>query len=323
MFTNWQWNRDPNNPILAPVADSSYDCTRCSMPFVIRVGDEYRMYYAGADAQGTHRICLATADVDRPLEFKRRGVVLDVGEKDAFDAYWCVVARVYRVGNRWHMYYTGRDHSDRGLQSFGGIGLAVSDDGLNFTRYSRDPIVQGNQTAMFPDNRAAAGGVLLTETADDGLPAYRLYYTLPVGTKNVDPRIDQEKHGAVCHGRDGIHWTDHRVVLSPRRDVPKEDIASTMSCVWCDGSLYRLLYSGIGTRWGYYSISEAYSHDGYDWHRGQGDENLALAPDPASAWESEMVEYPCLLRENGVNRLFYCGNGYGNTGIGTAVVCGF
>lgn len=32
-----------------------------------------------------------------------------------------------------------------------------------------------------------------------------------------------------------------------------------------------------------------------------------------------MVEYPHVVREGSKLRLFYCGNGYGTTGIGTAV----
>jgi hypothetical protein len=31
-----------------------------------------------------------------------------------------------------------------------------------------------------------------------------------------------------------------------------------------------------------------------------------------------MTEYPNVIEEDGRLRLFYCGNGYGRTGIGTA-----
>ena len=58
--------------------------------------------------------------------------------------------------------------------------------------------------------------------------------------------------------------------------------------------------------------------DGYTWDRGQGDGNLSLILDPENEWESQMVEYPSIIEEAGGRRLFYCGNGYGKTGIGTA-----
>ena len=159
----------------------------------------------------------------------------------------------------------------------------------------------------------------MEDALPNGTVRYRMYYTLAVGKKNADPHVDQEKHCAVCHSTDGIRWKDHQLIMSPRRDVASEDCAVAAPFVWRDGNLYRMLYCGIGTRWGYYSISEAMSEDGYQWHRGEGDENLSIAPDPASPWETQMVEYPCVIREDDHLRLFYCGNGYGSTGIGTAV----
>ncbi|HNQ35454.1 MAG TPA: hypothetical protein PKN80_05240 [bacterium] len=318
-LARWTWLRNPANPILKPDPESLYDCRSCMNPFVIRVEDQYRVYYSGGDAGGRQRICLATAPVDRPTEFNRRGVVLDLGRKGDFDGKWCVTPLVRRFGDRWHLYYTGNDGGGLGLQSFCGIGLAVSQDGLGFRRLSTDPVITGDRVREFPKNRGVAGGGTITEErGPDGAPAYRLYYTLTVGTKNPDVRLDQEKHCAVAHSRDGLRWTDHRLIMSPRPEVANEDIAVAGPVVWREENLYRMLYCGIGSRWGFYSISEAASFDGYAWHRGRGDENLSLAPGPADSWENQMVEYPAVIEEGNLLRIYYCGNGYGKTGIGTA-----
>ena len=60
--------------------------------------------------------------------------------------------------------------------------------------------------------------------------------------------------------------------------------------------------------------------DGYEWHRGRGDGNLSLAPAAGQegSWESQMVEYPSVVRSRDELGLFHCGNGYGAAGIGTA-----
>jgi len=320
MLAYYKWQRDSGNPVLPPDPNSACESTQCMNPFVLRIDDEYRLYYSGGDAEGIHRICLATASVETPSCFTRHGVILDVGEAGSFDARWCVLPCIHRIGGKWHLYYSGREETELGLQSFPGIGLAVSDDGIHFQRHSSKPVVTGDQTKEFPNNRGIAGGGQILEAPQpDGTIRYRMYYTLAVGKPSTNMKIDQEKHCAVCHSTDGIHWTDHRLIMSPRRDVTNEDIAVAAPFVWRDGDLYRMLYSGIGTRWGYYSISEAVSEDGYRWHRGKGDENLSLAPDQASPWEAQMVEYPSVIRENDQLRLFYCGNGYGATGIGTAV----
>ena len=48
------------------------------------------------------------------------------------------------------------------------------------------------------------------------------------------------------------------------------------------------------------------------------DDPLALPP-CGDGWEKQMTEYPNVVEEHGRLRLFYCGNGYGATGIGTAL----
>lgn len=318
----YRWQRDPRNPILPPVPGSAYDSTRVMNPYAIRVGDRYHLYYGGADDAGIHRICLATAPVDDLTDWTRHGPVLSAGTPGSFCAAWCVLPLVLRIGGRWHLYFTGNEGSaGTGLQGFPGIGLAVSDDGLHFERVSDEPIITGDQTAEFPHNRGiAGGGTILEDAQPDGSIRYRLYYTIANGTPSPDVRVDQEKHCAVCHSTDGITWADHRVIMSPRKDVSFEDIAVAAPFVWRDGDLYRMLYSAIGTRWGFYSIGEAVSVDGYTWHRGDGDESLSLAPraDTPGAWDAQMVEYACVLPEGDGLRLFFCGNGYGATGIGTA-----
>lgn len=315
-----QWHRDPANPILPPGPPGNYDATRCMNPWAIRVGDELRLYYSGGDNNGNQRICLATAPADNPTDFTRYGVVLDLGQPGNFDSLWCVLPLVRRFGDIWHLYYTGRDDSPTGLQSFWGMGVAASRDGLHFERQSPYPIITGNLTNRFPDNKGVAGGGTIVEDKQlDGSVTYRMYYTLATGTPDAnDIRVDQEKHCAVCHSKDGLRWTDHRVILSPRPDITSEDAAVAAPWVWHDGDGYRMMYCGIGTRWGYYSMSEAFSNDGYAWDRGVGDEYLSLTPSPDIEWESQMVEYPCIINEGDSLRLFYCGNGYGNTGIGTA-----
>lgn len=263
-LVHYRWTRDTANPVLPPDPDSPWESTRCMNPFALRVGDEYRLYYSGGDGDGHQRLCLAIAPISSPRQFTRHGVILDVGIAGRFDARWCVLPCVHRIGGRFHMYYSGNEGTDLGLQSFPGIGLAVSDDGLYFERYSPDPVITGDQVDQFPHNRGiAGGGSILEDTGPDGVLLYRMYYTLATGQKSPDVRVDQEKHCAVCH-----------------------------------------------------------SADGYVWHRGDAGENLVLWPDPSSAWKSEMVEYPCVVPEQDRLRLFYCGNGYGATGIGTAVTAG-
>jgi hypothetical protein len=88
--------------------------------------------------------------------------------------------------------------------------------------------------------------------------------------------------------------------------------------VWRTPTRRRAIYPGIGKQFGADSICEAVSDDALTWERGPAGANLALPP-TGKGWESRMTEYPNVVEENGKLRLFYCGNGYGTTGIGTAL----
>ena len=193
------------SPFLPPNRSSTYDSTVCMNPNIVQVDNEWRLYYAGADRRSIHRIALATAPVTAPTPanavWSRRGVVLGNGEPGSFNSDWSVLPMVKKIGAVWHLYFTGRSSSGcpytnrTGLQSFWGIGLATSTDGLHFKLYSRDPIILGNATKEYPDNFGIAGGGSLIEDTVHG--GYRLYYTLAVGSTSHDVKVDQKKVCAV------------------------------------------------------------------------------------------------------------------------------
>lgn len=323
-FQTHQWRKDPMNPILPPGAPhpAAYDSTACMNPFVVIQGDEYYLFYAGGDNQGNRRICLAIAHKDNLSQWNRLGPVLDLGGPTDFDSLWCVLPCIHRINGKWHLYYTGRDATKlhEGLQGFWGMGLAVSDDLRNWRRISSDPIMTGAGFDEFPHNRAIAGGGTIQEITDDaGRLLYRMHFTLPTGTPSPDLLVDQAKHAAIAHSYDGIQWFDRRIILRPRLSADYENAACIALNVWKTPTRWRAIYAGIGSRFGAYSICEAVSDDGLNWERGLPGENLALPPTGGEGWESQMTEYPHIVREGNTLRLFYCGNGYGRTGIGTAV----
>lgn len=317
-FRMHDWVRDSRNPILPP-GGSPFDVGCCMNPFVLRRGDEYWLYYAGADKAGHRRICLATASVADLGTWKRHGPLFDLGGKGAFDETWCVLPCVHRIGDRWHLYYTGRSaEKGTGLQAFHGIGLAVSDDLRNWKKHSDEPILRGDGFSDWPDNRGiAGGGRILNIGTDPAKPRFRMYYTLATGRPSKKLTEDQAKQSVIAESTDGLTWTDRQVVLRPRPDVDYENAGVIALNVWKTKTRYRAIYAAIGSKFGAYSICEAVSDDGLTWDRGAPGENLAITP-TGRGWESKMTEYPNVIDEDGKLRLFYCGNGYGATGIGTA-----
>ncbi|HBH82571.1 MAG TPA: hypothetical protein DDY34_02025 [Bacteroidales bacterium] len=317
-FRVHSWLRDPRNPILTP-GGGWFDVGCCMNPFALRVNDDYYLYYAGADKNGGRRICLAITPVSDVTKWTRLGPLFERGKKGSFDENWCVLPCVHKINGKWHLYFSGQSADQGvGLQAFRGIGLAVSDDLKTWSRYSEDPILLGDGFPEWPDNKGIAGGGRILEIPKkNGKILYRMHYTLANGVPDKTLQINQAKQSVIAHSYDGLTWFDKRVVMRPRAEAEYENAATIALNVWKTEKRWRAIYAGIGTQFGAYSICEAVSDDGLVWDRGKPGENLALPP-VGDGWESKMTEYPNVLEENGKLRLFYCGNGYGATGIGTA-----
>lgn len=138
------WQRNPANPIFAPA--ENYDAGGCQGPCVVRQEDTYWLFYAGIERGGRQRICLATAAVDRPTVWKRLGPIFDLGGVGAFDERAATYPCVHRVGQRWHLYYTGRS-TQEGPQHFAnyrGLGLAVSENLRDWKKHSSEPVLAGD-----------------------------------------------------------------------------------------------------------------------------------------------------------------------------------
>jgi hypothetical protein len=177
----------------------------------------------------------------------------------------------------------------------------------------------GDGFPEFPGNKGVAGGGPIIEVPQaSGRVRYRMHYTLASGRPSKDLLVAQAKYSVTAESDDGLQWTNRRIVLRPRLDAKYENAAVIALNPWKTATAWRAIYAGIGTQFGAYSICEAASDDGLTWRRGKPGENLALPP-TGKGWESKMTEYPHVVREGGNLRLFYCGNGYGATGIGTAV----
>lgn len=318
-FRVHQWQRDPRNPVLPP-GGGAFDVKRCMNPFIVTHDGEYWLFYGGADARGRHCVCLATCPVDDVTAWRRHGPVIEPGGKGTFDELWTVVPCVHRIGAKWHLYYTGHSaDSGAGLQGFRGIGLATSDDLRHWKKVSDEPLLLGDGFDEWPGNKGIAGGGPIIELPqEDGRRLYRMHYTLATGSPSRDLTVDQAKQSVIAHSFDGLKWTDRRVVLRPRADAAYENAATIALNPWRTKAGWRAIYAGIGTQFGAYSICEAVSDDGLTWQRGAPGENLSLPPGTA-AWENKMTAYPHVVREGDHLRLFYCGNGYGSTGIGTAI----
>lgn len=325
---NVSWVRE-QRPII--YADGVFAQTITMNPWALVEGDTVYLFYAGDDASGRRQIRLATAPVSDPTAFSFQGVVIRNGEKGSFDYAWCVLPHVVKIKDGLYiMVYSGNRGYGHGLSQFPGLGIAWSEDLRNWKKYEGNPVLPPLDEKNGEPQIGIAGGGLLKEDLPDGGWKLHLYYTGMPTLSDDNIFLDQQKATYHASSVDGIHWERHGCVKTRTTAHDYENIASTGGPVIRDSDgLFRNWYSGIGTRWGVYSIPYAESEDGVHWNRGvRYGENLALAPESRDVdesdfrrnrWQDQSVSYPSVIRLGDTLRLYYCGNEYGAGGIGTAV----
>jgi hypothetical protein len=326
---NLAWIRHENNPVLKPKIGGEFGETICMNPYAEVRDRQIYLYYAADSPSEKIQICLTKSSINDVDGFCKREVIIDNGEAGEFDSKWCVLPNTIMIDGKHHIYYTSNNGIGQGLSGFPGIGCALSRDGKSYTKVSGNPILPPSGILGDPDMIGIAGGSLIKIKQKDNSYIIRYYYT-GCPTLGEDYFTDQQKYICCAESNNGTDWQRRGVNMQRDPEHDYEDVAVAGPYVIYDEEIerYRMWYSAIGTRWGYYSICYAESEDGIDWYRGESyGDNLQIGPNlgPVSglyqeqSWDSQMAAYPSVVKVGGAHRLFYTGNGYGKGGIGTAL----
>ena len=192
------------------------------------------------------------------------------------------------------------------------VGLAVSDDdGLTFQRVFDGPIV--DRTRFEPYFCASPFAII-----DEG--KWKLWYASSTGFVIVGGKPEplyQVKH---AESADGCEWTRTK---EPCLHYKFEGEANARPCVIKENGVYRMWYCFRGSadyrteRKESYRIGYAESHDGVSWTRM---DDLVGIDRSEQGWDSIMMEYPFVYLHKGMKHMLYNGNGFGESGIGYAVL---
>ncbi len=133
------WEKLPA-PVLEPGPTGSWDERGVADPYVIRSGETLYMYYLGQDRARRQRLGVARS-VDGIKWTKLGGnPILELGAQDAFDEVGLGEPAVWTSHGKWWMLYTGRDRAEMRR-----IGLASSNDGVQWSRVAGFPILAGSE----------------------------------------------------------------------------------------------------------------------------------------------------------------------------------
>jgi predicted GH43/DUF377 family glycosyl hydrolase len=125
-------------PVLETGPRGSWDERGVADPYVIRVGDEFYMYYLGQDRAKRQRLGVARSTDGVRWVKLRSNPVLEIGEFGAFDETGLGEPAVWAEQGSYWMLYTARDRNE-----WRRLGLARSQDGVSWERVATKPVLVG------------------------------------------------------------------------------------------------------------------------------------------------------------------------------------
>ncbi len=246
----WTVNEDPVIPVGNPG-----DWNKNKMPCTVLLGedDTLRMWYTASNGSfGTNSsIGFAKRLIgDNEWEFNE-GPVLEVGSSGDWDdvgTYKCSVIFDENAADsaKYKMWYHGWDESADTPD--GEIGYAYSTNGVDWEKYSDNPVVNVGAPETFYDTWITPGTVLLGE--DDTL---RMWFTGWDGFNSSSPR----KYDKVGYATslDGIVWTDgngEEPVLNVGASGDWDQDQVRGDCVVIQNNILKMFFTGYKFGSGYH-----------------------------------------------------------------------
>jgi hypothetical protein len=292
--------------IFSPQGQHEWVTTHAMLPVADRIGDDlYRIYFSGRDRLNRSLIGYVEVDMNNPREILRlsKEPVLGLGKLGAFDDNGVSPTWLVNQGEKKYLYYFGWNKGST-VRAAEVSGLAISaDGGQTFERHSRAPII--DRTDAEPYLILVISCILI----EGGI--WRMWYDSADEWQSPElPRYNIK----YAQSDDGIHWK-REGMISVDYKSPDESRVSRASVIKEDG-IYKMWHCyAIGS--GGYKMGYAESGDGIHFKRMDDAVGIDVSAD---GWDSEMVCYPHVFVHKGQKIMLYCGNGYGRTGFGLAVM---
>ncbi len=312
----WYWEKLGN--IFDPSRHREWAGSHAQVPTVLVLPDRLRVFYADRDATGRSFPTFLDVDRDDPtkvLHFHKSSV-MGGGAPGTFDDEGLMPAWVHCYLNRVWMYYSGWNRRVS-VPYHNSTGLGVSDDnGLSFQRVYEGPIMDRTATEPY---LAVTPWVVREERGDSTL--WRCWYISGLHWHKVDAKYEPVYVIKCATSKDGHQW-DRPNIQCVEQLHPQE--AFSHPTVLVRNGRYHMWYcyrdsvdyrNGSGS----YRIGYATSENGEHFVRNDAASGIQMS---SEGWDSKMICYPSVIEVGDVCYMFYNGNGFGQSGIGVAILRG-
>lgn len=137
------WIKHPGNPVLKVGPANSWEERHVGAPCVIFDGSTYKMWYQGQNKQSSWKVGYATSSDGVTWQKHPSNPVLSTSaQQNDWDGHFASLPNVISENSRFKIWYTGISghQTVRHYQ----VGYASSVDGIDWTKYEKNPIVSGS-----------------------------------------------------------------------------------------------------------------------------------------------------------------------------------
>ena len=269
-------------------------------------GDVYRVFFSGRDEANRSSVGYVDVDVVRCKCLNRCSEPAFLhGEAGSYYRDGVSLGCAYEAGGARYILFMGWLAPPTG-HWYGQVGRLTVDEGLHLAADGPEPLL-----ALDAADPISLSYPWVVQDA----PGYRMWYgsTLAWDAGN----------GGMLHvikdafSSDGSRWQRGAVAVPYELGVAQAFSRPTVA--WrADGGL-DMWFSYRDESARTYRIGRATSEDGQHWELRLTDAGIDAG---AHGWDCEMIEYPFVFDHRGERFMLYCGNGYGLTGFGLAVMEG-
>jgi predicted GH43/DUF377 family glycosyl hydrolase len=288
-----------------------YNGRHAQVPVVQSLNDRWRIFHSDRVESKSVPKYFELSKLDLKIIEDKDAPIVEHGKRGMFD--WAGVmptALITPEESTVFLYYIGWAVR-KDVPYHNNLGLLISkDNGVNFKKFSEGPVFStsykepgyiGTISIIFDEGIFKGWYLSCRDWIEDNgkfEPVYDIKYAV---SKNG---IDWEPTGITC-----ISLEEDEGGLSQSSVIKKDDGTYFM---WFSARKKRDFRTNKNNS---YKILCASSLDGINWKREDKSVGLSLS---SEGWDSEMVEYPCVVKENNNLLMFYNGNGFGKSGIGLA-----
>jgi hypothetical protein len=295
--------------IFSPKGDIDWMNHYAAQVCPIEFGDFIRVYFttrSKLDSNGNYETKITFLDCDKNDPNKIISIhnkpLLPLGKPGSFDEHGTMMSEILFHENKYWLYYLGWQRSST-VPYITTLGLALSDDGVNFQKVSDGPIIGLNRFSPF----GVAKSSILIENGK-----FNMWYTHYNSWANISNHYRPTYDIRFATSSNGLDWEfNDNVCISPTHN--NETLGAP--CVKKINNKYHMWYGyreklnkGENYKMGYAS-----SLDKLNWER---QDHLNTITNSENGWDSEMVCYPYIIEIQKQLLMFYSGNGYGKEGFG-------